>query len=158
MLGKHAKEAVSLGKLDLDPKLVLDIKLLGGDTVAKGNPKFELQKDGEGATPGWSVQMAGKNKEPLKIARVWHEGSEWKIQWTDEAKDKATLRSLLRPAVLLRGAKPHFVALTSPRPLPRCRSTSIGLFPHDDCSGISPCPTPAFAAANPEFRKIDAET
>ncbi len=58
--GKGANEAVSLGKLDLDPKLALDLQLLGGDTVAKGNPKFDLQKDGDGATPGWSVEMAEK--------------------------------------------------------------------------------------------------
>ena len=103
--GKGADEAVSLGKLDLDPKLALDVQLLGGDIVAKGNPKFELQKDGGGATPGWSVLMAGKNKDAVKIARVWQEGSEWKIQWTGGRQGQSRAASLLRPAILLRGAE-----------------------------------------------------
>ena len=114
-LGKHANEVVSLGKLGLDPKLALDIKLLGGNTVAKGNPKFELQKDGDGATPGWSLQMAGKNKDAVKIARLWQEGNEWKIQWNDEAKDKATLVRYCGLQFSCASAKPHFVALTKPK-------------------------------------------
>ena len=115
--GKGANEAVSLGKLDLDPKLTLDLQLLGGDTVAKGNPKFELQKDGDGATPGWSVQMAEKNKDAVKIARVWQEESEWKIQWAAEAKDKATL---LRYCGLQFSCekKTHLVALSTPKTVP----------------------------------------
>ncbi|MEI8371547.1 MAG: serine/threonine-protein kinase [Planctomycetota bacterium] len=89
--GKGANDAVSLGIPELDPKLAVDVELIGGDAVAKGNPKFELQKEDDGPTPGWSVQMTSKNNDPVKIARVWQEESEWKIQWTAEAKDKATL-------------------------------------------------------------------
>ena len=118
-LSKGANDVVSLGKLDLDPKEVLEIKLLGGNTVAKGNPKFELQKDGDGATPGWSVQMARKDKDPVKIARVCREGSEWKIQWAVEVKDKATLdkATLLRYCGLQFSCekKTHFIALTKPK-------------------------------------------
>ena len=117
--GKGANEAVSLGKLDLDPKLALDVQLLGGDTVAKGNPKFELQKDGDGATPGWSVQMTGKNKDAVKIARVWQEGSEWKIQWAAEAKDKATLDARRYCGLQFSCEKEtHFIALSKPKTVP----------------------------------------
>ncbi len=117
--GKGANEAVSLGKLDLDPKLTLGVQLLGGDLVAKGKSKFELQKDGDGATPGWSIEMAGKNKEAVKIARVWPEGNEWKIQWAVEAKDKPTLdkATLVRYCGLQFSCekKTHFIALSAPK-------------------------------------------
>ncbi len=115
--GKGGTDAVALGKLDLDPKLALDLQLLGGDTVAKGNPKFELQKDGDAATPGWSVQMAEKNKDAVTIARVWQEQNEWKIQWAAEAKNKATL---LRYCDLQFSCekKTHLVALSTPKTVP----------------------------------------
>jgi len=89
--GKGANDAVSLGIPALDPKLTVDVELIGGAAVAKGNPKFELQKESDGPTPGWLIQMTNKNKDPVKIARVWQEEGEWKIQWTADAKEKATL-------------------------------------------------------------------
>jgi len=115
--GKGANEAVSLGTLDLDPKLTVDVELLGGDAVAKGNPKFELRKEGSGPTPGWSVQMTDKSKDSLKIARVWQEENAWKIQWTAEAKDKATL---VRYCGLQFSCeqKTRFVALCIPKTVP----------------------------------------
>ena len=115
--GKGANEAVSLGKLDLDPKLTLDIQLLGGDTVAKGNPNFELQKEAGGTASGWSVQLAEKNKDAITIARVWQEGSECKFQWSAEAKDKSTL---IRYCGLQFSCekKTHFVALSTPKIVP----------------------------------------
>ena len=68
--GKNAADLVSLGKLDLDPKLTLDLQLLGGAMVAKGNPRFELQQGGRrnfGLVDGDGT----KNKDAVKIARVW---------------------------------------------------------------------------------------
>ncbi len=115
--GKGANAAVSLGKLDLDPKLALDIQLLGGNTVAKGYAKFELQKDGDGTTPGWSVQMTEKNKDAVKIARVWLEENELRFGWTEEAKNRATL---VRYCGLQLSCekKTHFVALSTPKIVP----------------------------------------
>ena len=115
--GKAANDAVSLGKLDLDPRQTVELQLLGGDLVAKGNPKFELQKDAGGATPGWSVQIVEKNKDVVKVARVWPEGNEWKIQWDAEAKDKG---ALLRYCALQFSCekKTHFVALSTPKTVP----------------------------------------
>ncbi|MGA2257651.1 MAG: hypothetical protein ABSG53_23570, partial [Thermoguttaceae bacterium] len=115
--GRGGNEAVSLGKLDLDPKLALDVRLLGGDTVAKGNPTFEVQKDSDGTAKGWSVQMADRNKDAVKIARVWQEENEWRIQWSDEARDKATL---IRYCGLQFSCekRTHFVALTAPKIVP----------------------------------------
>ena len=114
--GRPTKPFLSASSISI-PSSALDVQLLGGDTVAKGNPKFELQKDGDGAIPGWSVQMAEKNKDAVKIARVWQEESEWKIQWAAEAKDKATL---LRYCGLQFSCekKTHFVALSTPKTVP----------------------------------------
>ena len=123
--GKSSNETVSLGKLDLDPKLTVDVSLLGGDLVAKGKSKFELQKEGDATTPGWSVQMTAKNKDPLKIARVWRDGSDWKMQWVDEVQDKTTLDKAapLRCCGLQFScgkASPHLVALIA-----QDRSTAV---------------------------------
>jgi serine/threonine protein kinase len=115
--GKGANDAVSLGKLDLDPKQLVDIRMLGGDSVAKGNPKFELQKDSGEATPGWSIQSVEKNKDAVKIARVWPAENEWKIQWTAAAKDKATLVRYCGLEFSCE-TKTHFVALSTPKTVP----------------------------------------
>ena len=112
--GYPGNEAVSLGKLDLDPSQKVDVQLLGGDSICKGNPRFELQKESEGATPGWSVQMVGKNKDAVPIARVWQEGKEWKIQWAADAKEKATLVRFCGLQFSCEKKK-HFVALTAPK-------------------------------------------
>ena len=118
--GKPANEAVSLGSFDLDPTLALDLQLqlLGGDTVAKGNPKFALQKDGEGPTSGWKIEMAEKNsKDAVKIARLWQDENEWKIQWDPAAKDKATLLRYCGLQFSCQKTK-RFVALTKPKSVP----------------------------------------
>ena len=114
--GKGANPPVSLGNLDHDAKSTVDVRLLGGDIVAKGNPKFELQKDGDAATPAWSLRMAEKNKDAVKIARLWQEQDEWKIQWAAGTNDKATL---LRYCGLQfsRGNETQLVALSTPKPV-----------------------------------------
>ncbi len=116
-LGKGAATAVSLGKLDLDPKLTLDVQLLGGDAVAKSNPSFAIQKDGDAATASWSIQMNEKGKDAVPVARVRREEKELKIEWTEDAKSKATL---LRYCGLRFSCekKTHFVALTRPKIVP----------------------------------------
>jgi len=115
--GKGANEAVSLGKLELDPRQVLEIQLRGGDVVAKGNPKFEMQKEGDGASPGWSVQMVERNKDAVKVARIWHDDNDWKIQWAADAGDKSTL---VRYCGLQFSCekKTHFIALSTPKTVP----------------------------------------
>jgi serine/threonine protein kinase len=120
LLGKAGKSGVSLGKLDLDPKQEVDAKLLGGDIVAKGNPKFDLQKVDAGATGHWSIQMVEKGRDAATIARVWQDQGECKFQWTAEAKDKA---SLLRFCGLKfsAGNKTHFVALCAQKMVPPLR-------------------------------------
>jgi len=116
--------------------------LLGGDVVAKGNPKFGLQKDGNGATSDWSVQMTEKSKDAIKIARVWLEENELKFQWTDDAKNKATL---LRYCGLQISCEKitHFIALSTAKIEPALpidvdtgatRATLIGDFPLPDLS------------------------
>jgi serine/threonine-protein kinase len=112
--GKGAAPELSMGTLDLDPKLSLEVKLLGGEMVAKGNPKFELQKDGDSGNSGWSVEMVDKVKDPVKIARVWRDENRWKVQWTADAKDKA---GLLRYCGLRFSCekKTRFVALSTPK-------------------------------------------
>lgn len=119
-LGKNAEEPVSLGKIDWDPKTAIELKLLGGDAVAKGNPAFTLQKDGQAESTSWSIEMANKNKDAVKLARVWADQGELKMQWKAEPRDKA---SLLRYCALRLSAekKAHVVALSKPKlvaPLP----------------------------------------
>ena len=118
--GKGAGQAVSLGKLDLDPKLTLNVQLLGGDTVAKSVARFDLQKENkendDAAAPSWSIQMTGKNKETAKVARVWQDGGEWKIEWTAEAKEKAAaLRYCGLQFSCEKAKESHFVALSTPK-------------------------------------------
>ncbi len=124
--GKSGSDAVSLGKIELGPKPALGLQLLGGDTVARGNPKFELQSDGDGTTPGWSVQMVEKNKDAVKIARIWHDDSEWKIQWDAEAKNKATL---------LRYCELQFSAEKKTHPVALCTTKTVPPLPIDVDAG-----------------------
>jgi serine/threonine-protein kinase len=116
-LGKPGNAEVSLGKLDLDPRLKVDAELLGGDLVAKGNPKFGMHKEGEGATGGWSVEMTERNRDTLKIARVWQDQGECKFHWTADARDKS---SLVRFCGLNFSSdkQTRFVALCSPKKVP----------------------------------------
>ena len=113
--GKGATDAVSLGKLEVDPKR-LTVELLGGKVVAKGNPKFDLQKD-DGPTPGWSVEMTESGKDPVKIARIGLEQGQLEFQWDDEAKTKATLLRYCGLQVSC-DQKTHFVALSTPKTVP----------------------------------------
>jgi len=114
---KRPNEAVSLGKLDLDPRQALDIQLRGGDSVARGNPRFEAQKDVGGNIQGWSVRMAERNRDAVRVARVWHDDGDWKIQWAAEASDKA---ALVRYCGLQFSCekKKHFIALSTPKTVP----------------------------------------
>ncbi len=86
---KDIAVAVSLGKVESEPKPDLAVQLLGGETIAKGNPKFDVMKDGDALS--WSVRMTEKNKDDAKIARVFLESGECKIQWIDDARDRASL-------------------------------------------------------------------
>jgi len=127
-MNKDFTKAVPLGKLELGPGATLDVQLLGGQTIAKGNPKFELAKDGGGDSPGWSIQMTEKNKDGIKVAQVHLEGGQCSIQWTADAKDRA---SLLRFCGLqfASGTKKHFTALTAPKtiaPLPLDMDAAAG--------------------------------
>jgi serine/threonine-protein kinase len=107
--------AVSLGKVESVPKPDLAIKLLGGETIAKGNPKFDVMKDGDAMS--WSVRMTEKNKDDAKVARIFLESGECKIQWTDDARDRA---SLLRFCGLqfISGKYKHVTVLTAPKAVP----------------------------------------
>ena len=64
---KDATVAVSLGKVESVPNPDLAVQLLGGETIAKGNPKFDVMKDGDALS--WSVRMTERNKDDAKIAR-----------------------------------------------------------------------------------------
>ena len=94
------------------PKADLALQLLGGETIAKGNPKFDLMKDGDATS--WSVRMTEKKKDDAKIARVFLEGSECKIHWTDDARDRS---SLFRFCALqfTSGKNKHVTVLTAPK-------------------------------------------
>ena len=107
--------AVSLGKVESVPNPDLAVQLLGGETIAKGNPKFELAKEAD--APSWSVRMTEKNKDDVKIATVILEGGDCKIQWTDDARDRA---SLLRFCGLqfTSGKDKHVTVLTAPKSVP----------------------------------------
>ena len=109
----HAEGPVSLGKLDLDPKDALDVKLLGGELVAKGNPKFDVQSEAAGDDPEWAVQEV-QGQTTTKIARVWRDkDQELKFQWLPDAKERA---GLVRNCGLLVSCadKQKFVALSVP--------------------------------------------
>jgi serine/threonine protein kinase len=113
---KGANEAVSLGKLDLDPRQTLGIQILGGDTIAKGNPKFALQEQGE-AKRAWAIQMIEKNKDSVDVARLWQAQNDWKLQWSAGVKDKALLVRYC--ALQFAGdKKTHRVTLNAPKIVP----------------------------------------
>ena len=107
--------AVSLGKVESVPNPDVAIQLLGGATIAKGNPKFDVRKDGD--APSWSVRMSEKNKDDVKVARIYLEGGDCKLQWTDDARDRA---SLLRFCGLqfTSGKTNHVSLLTAPKAVP----------------------------------------
>ncbi len=107
--------AISLGRVESAPNPDLALNLLGGETIAKGNPRFNVMKDGD--APSWSVRMTEKNKDDAKVARVFLEGSECKIQWTDDARDRS---SLLRFCALqfASGKNKHVTVLTAPKSTP----------------------------------------
>jgi serine/threonine protein kinase len=109
--------AISLGKLESGPRTDLDIQLFGGETIARGNPKFELTKDNGGDAPAWNVLMADKNKDGIKIARISLDGGDCKFQWMADARERA---SLLRFCGLefRSGKEKHFTALTAPKTVP----------------------------------------
>ena len=107
--------AISLGKVESVPNPDLAVQLLGGETIAKGNPKFEAIKDGDPLS--WTVRMTEKNKDDVKIATVGLEAGECKIQWTADARDRA---SLMRFCGLqfTSGKNKHVTVLTAPKSVP----------------------------------------
>ncbi len=113
--GKGEGVAVALGKLELNDKADLHYQLLGGDSVAKGSPKFAIQKDPDDETAGWSIQATTKDKDAVKVARVWREHNELKFQWTaDASKEKAGVLRFCGLQVSLEN-KNHLVALCEPK-------------------------------------------
>ncbi len=113
---KDTTTAVSLGKLDWSPNADLDIRLLGRDSIAKGLPTFELQKN-EGDPPTWTVLIAGKNKDEVPLGQIYMDEAECKFQWTADGKDRA---SPLRFCELqfISGGKKHVTALIAPKTVP----------------------------------------
>ncbi len=111
---------VSLGKLAGHPrsgsagKTDLDIQLLGGDTIAKGNPTFSLRKEDSGKE--WPIVMGEKNNDGTAIARVFLDGGECKFQWTSDARDRASLLRFCGLQFSSGNAK-HVTLLTSPKPV-----------------------------------------
>jgi serine/threonine-protein kinase len=107
--------AVSLGKVESLPKPDLALQLLGGETIGKGNTRFELTRRGD--APSWSVRMIEKNKDDVGVARIFLEGGECKIQWTDDARDRA---SQLRycGVQFTSGSAKHVTLLTAPKSVP----------------------------------------
>ncbi|MGD0900329.1 MAG: hypothetical protein ABR915_21055 [Thermoguttaceae bacterium] len=82
-----ATQPVSFGKIEADPSAAFEVKLLGGETAAKGSPRFDLRPAADGEAPGWYVS-SGPKDEATKIARVWRDVSEMKFQWLDDAADR----------------------------------------------------------------------
>ena len=109
-----ATSVISLGKIESAPKVDLDVRLLGGEAVAKGNPAFELAKEGD--SPAWSVLMVDRNGGGVKVARFFLDGGECKFEWTADAREK---ESLLRFCGLQFGSgdKKHVTVLTAPKPV-----------------------------------------
>jgi serine/threonine protein kinase len=114
--GPKATETVSLGTIEGDPSATLDMQLLGGETVAKGNPKFAIQADAGAQPPGWSLVAENKDKAATKLARLWREDNELKFRWEEDAKSKG---NIVRCCGLLISAdgKSHMLALTKPKPV-----------------------------------------
>jgi serine/threonine protein kinase len=106
--------AVPLGKLESAAKTDLDIHLLGGDTIAKGNPKFSLRKE-DGAKV-WSVLMGERNNDDTTIARLFLEGGECKFQWTSDARERAWLLRFCG-VQFSSGHVKHVTLLTAPKPV-----------------------------------------
>jgi serine/threonine-protein kinase len=80
-----ASQPLSLGKIEADDNAALDVKLLGGETAARGSTRFAIQKAKAGEDPGWYVSTGPKD-DPVKIARVWRDQAEMKFQWNADAK------------------------------------------------------------------------
>jgi serine/threonine protein kinase len=112
---KDSSAAVSLGKLESPAKTDFDIQILGGDTIAKGNPRFTVRKETDSAA--WSIVLVEKSKNDLPIARLVVAGGECKFQWTTAAKDRASLATLARFCGLQfsSGGSSHVTVLTAPK-------------------------------------------
>jgi serine/threonine protein kinase len=116
LAGKDSEDALqplSLGKIEADFQAVLDVKLLGGDTAAKGRLRFTLQPPVKEEPPGWYV-VTGAGEEANRIARLWRDGAEMKFQWLAEAADRNC--NYLRNCGLLVGCEgqSHLTALSPP--------------------------------------------
>ena len=111
--GRDAETPVSLGRLDLAPKAPLEIQLLGGDIIAKGNPKFDVQAAPDGQEPGWFAQMTMKGKDPVNVAHIWRDQGELKFQWLADAKESSSPLRFCGLLVSCEG-KQKFVALSKP--------------------------------------------
>lgn len=121
---KELAAAVSLGTLAGRPRSGsaarsdLDIQILGGETIAKGNPRFTLHKESDAAA--WSIVMAERNKVDSPIARLVIADGQCTFQWTAAAKDRASLATLVRFCGLKfsSGGRAQVTLLTAPKHVP----------------------------------------
>jgi hypothetical protein len=113
-LPKATSGLKSLGQLESVPKPDIDIRLNGGESIAKGAAGFQLHRSTNDGPPEWSIVMTEKNKADVAVARIFLDGGQCNFQWTSDVKERA---SLLRYCGLefSSGTQKHVTALTAPK-------------------------------------------
>ena len=115
-LGHDATDPVSLGKIQSEPTAKVDIRLVGGEIVAKATTRFDLAiVEGEDGT--WYVRNQPKGKEPANVASITRKDNELAIQWLDvpEAKDRSNNYLRLCGLRVACEDKTRFVPLSKPQ-------------------------------------------
>ena len=111
--GKGPAE-ISLGQLVLEPDDTLEVKLVGGDAIAKGNPSFTLAPT-KGQEKSWTVQATPKDGDAVDVARVFRKGDDLKLGWLEAAERSHNVLRYCGLAVAC-GDQTRFVALWKPLP------------------------------------------
>jgi len=112
---------VSLGKVHLPPGAALQVALLGGKEIFKGNRSFTLQQDGAGGTPSaWLIGFVSAARgaaptAPENIARIALDKESLNFQWLPNTADVPA--GLLRNCGLLVsvGETNRMIALCRPK-------------------------------------------
>ena len=115
--GENSRAPLSMGPINAPDDAAVQLQLLGGEDVLKGNQKFTLAAE-TGSKTSWLVQLdaaaAGGDRVVNPVARVSRAGKGLAFQWADEAK--STPANHLRNCILevRLGADIKYIRLAEP--------------------------------------------